>query len=98
MNVTTVGIDIAKHVFELHGVDSKGKTVLKKTIRRDKLSEFMANLPACVVGLEACGGSHHWARKFKQMGHEMKLMTPQFVKPYVKSNKNDSHEGRLSSG
>jgi transposase len=92
MNVTTVGIDIAKHVFELHGVDSKGKTVLKKTIRRDKLPEFMANLPACLVGLEACGGSHHWARKFKQMGHEIKLMNPQFVKPYVKSNKNDSHD------
>jgi len=92
MNITALGIDIAKNVFELHGVDSKGKTVLKKTISREKLPEFMANLPSCLIGIEACGGSHYWARKFKKMGHETKLMNPQFVKPYVKSNKNDSHD------
>lgn len=92
MYVTTLGIDIAKHVFELHGVDSKGKPILKKTISREKLPEFIANLPPCLIGMEACGGSHYWARKFEQMGHNVKLMNPQFVKPYVKSNKNDSHD------
>ena len=92
MNIKVLGIDIAKNVFELHGVDEKGKTVLKKRLTRDQLSEFIANLPICLIGMEACGGSHYWARKFKQMGHEVKLMNPQFVKPYVKSNKNDSHD------
>lgn len=92
MNIKILGIDIAKNVFELHGVDEKGKTVLKKRLTRDQLSIFIAQLPPCLIGMEACGGAHYWARKFKQMGHGIKLMNPQFVKPYVKSNKNDSHD------
>lgn len=92
MNIKVLGIDIAKNVFELHGVDEKGKTVLKKRLTRDQLSEFIIKLPVCLIGMEACGGAHYWARKFKQMGHEVKLMNPQFVRPYVKSNKNDSHD------
>jgi transposase len=92
MNITTLGIDIAKRMFELHGMDATGKTVLKKTLSREKLACYMANLPACLVGLEACGGAHYWARKFMTMGHDVRLMHPHFVKPYVKSNKNDSHD------
>lgn len=92
MNIKVLGIDIAKNVFELHGVDETGKTILKKRLSRDQLSRFIAKLPVCLIGMEACGGAHYWARKFKQMEHEVKLMNPQFVKPYVKSNKNDSHD------
>lgn len=94
MNIKTLGIDTAKHVFELHGMDEAGKTVLKKRLSRDKLPAYMAQLPICLVGIEACGGSHHWARRFKDMGHDVRLMNPQFVKPYVKSNKSDSHDAQ----
>lgn len=92
MNIKTLGIDIAKSVFELHGVDINGKTVLKKRLSREKLPEFIAQLSPCLIGLEACGGSHYWGRKFKAMGHDVRLMNPQFVKPYVKSNKNDAQD------
>ena len=92
MNIKALGIDIAKNVFELHGVDQNGKTVLKKRVSRNKLPEIIAQLPACLIGIEACGGSHYWGRKFKAMGHDVRLMNPQFVKPYVKSNKNDSQD------
>jgi len=92
MNVTTLGIDIAKNIFQLHGVDKNGKTVMKKRVSRKKLPEIMVQLPSCLVGMEACGGSNYWSRRFKDMGHEVKLISPQFVKPYVKSNKNDAHD------
>lgn len=92
MNIKVLGIDIAKTVFELHGVNESGKTVLKKSINRNKLAELIAQLPPCLIGMEACGGSHYWGRKFKAMGHDVRLMNPQFVKPYVKSNKNDSQD------
>ncbi len=91
-NITTLGIDIAKNVFQLHGVDSEGRTVMTKRISRNKLESFMANLPACVVGMEACASAHHWARVFRDMGHEVKLMNPQYVMPYVKTNKNDAND------
>ena len=90
MKVTTLGIDLAKNVFQLHGVNEYGKTVIKKQIRRDQMAEFFANLPACLIGMEACGSAHHWARKLEGFGHTVKLMAPQFVKPYVKTNKNDA--------
>lgn len=90
--ITVLGIDLAKNVFQLHGVDYRGKTVLKKKIPRSQLIHFMANLPPCLVGMEACGGANHWAREFKKLGHDVKLMSPQFVKPYVKSNKNDASD------
>ena len=90
MKVTTVGIDLAKNVFQLHGVNEFGKTVIKKQLRRDQMAEFFVNLPACLIGMEACGSAHHWARKLQGFGHTVKLMAPQFVKPYVKTNKNDA--------
>ena len=90
MKVTTVGIDLAKNVFQLHGVNELGKTVIKKQLRRDQMAEYFVNLPACLIGMEACGSAHHWARKLQSFGHTVKLMVPQFVKPYVKTNKNDA--------
>ncbi|WP_276968315.1 IS110 family transposase, partial [Metallibacterium scheffleri] len=90
MKITTVGIDLAKNVFQLHGVDRHGKTVLRKQIKRDQMAVFFANLPTCLIGMEACGSAHHWARKLQGMGHTVRLMAPQFVKPYVKTNKNDA--------
>ncbi len=90
MKLTTIGIDLAKNVFQIHGVDQHGKTVLKKQLKRDQMAVFFANTPPCLVGLEACSGAHHWARKLGSFGHTVKLIAPQFVKPYVKTNKNDA--------
>ena len=92
MEVSTIGIDLAKNIMHIHGVNNNGKTVLKKKLPRDKLLEFMANNPKCLVGMEACGGSNHWAREISKLGHNVKLMAPQFVKPYVKTNKNDRND------
>jgi len=89
-DIKVVGIDLAKSVFHVHGVDTHGNVVMRKKLSRSKLVAFMANLPPCLVGMEACGGAHDWARKFKEMGHDVRLISPQFVKPYVKSNKNDT--------
>lgn len=89
MKITTVGIDLAKNVFQVHAVDERGAVVLRKQLRRDQMTAFFANLPPCVIGMEACGSAHHWARTLKSLGHDARLMSPQFVKPYVKSNKND---------
>lgn len=89
MQITTVGIDLAKNVFQVHGVNQRGKAVLRKQLRRDHVAAFFANLPRCLVGMEACGGAHHWARKLQGLGHTVRLMAPQFIKPYVKSNKTD---------
>jgi transposase len=90
MKVTRLGIDIAKTVFQLHGVDQYGKTVLKKRCSRGELLKVIANISPCLIGMESCGSSSYWAREFKSLGHEVKLISPQFVKPYVKSNKNDA--------
>jgi len=92
MNVTILGIDIAKQVFQLHGLDERGKVAIKKQVSRKKLYEVVANLPPCMIGMEACGGAHYWARVFEKMGHTVRLISPQFVKPYVKSNKNDYND------
>ncbi len=89
MEVTTIGIDIAKRNFQIHGVDKDGKTILKKKLTRDQVLNFIANLPQCLIGMEACGGANYWAREITKLGHEVKLIAPQFVKPYVKTNKND---------
>lgn len=90
MKITTVGIDLAKHVFQIHGMDEQGKAMLKKQVKREQMAAFFVNLPPCLIGMEACGSAHHWARKLQEMGHTVRLMAPQFVKPYVKSNKNDA--------
>ncbi len=80
MNVTTCGIDLAKNLFQVHGVNSRGKAVVKKQLRRDQVAEFFANMPPCLIGMEACSGAHHWARQLTALGHTVKLMAPKFVK------------------
>jgi transposase len=90
MKITTVGIDLAKNVFQVHGVDEHGKVVLKKQLKRAQFALFFSNLSPCLIGMEACGSAHHWARKLQELGHTVKLIAPQYVKPYVKTNKNDA--------
>ena len=90
MDLVTVGLDIAKSMFQLHGTDRLGKSVLRQRLPRSKMLEFFANLPSCRIGLEACGGAHYWARELTKLGHEVRLMPPQYVKPYVKTNKHDA--------
>jgi transposase len=89
MKITTIGADLAKSVIQIHGLDSHGNTVLRKQLKRGQMMEFFTKLEPCLIGMEACGSAHHWARKLQQLGHAVKLMAPQFVKPYVKTNKND---------
>jgi transposase len=88
-HISVVGIDIAKQVFHLVGMDERGKVVLRKRLTRGELIPFMAQLPPVIVGMEACGGAHDWARRLRAQSHDVKLMAPQYVKPYVKTNKND---------
>lgn len=90
MKITTIGLDLAKDVFQVHGADARGKPLLRKQIKRDKLAAFFANLPPCLVGMEACASAHYWARKLQAQGHTVRIIAPQFVKPYVKGNKNDA--------
>ena len=92
MNITTVGIDLAKNVFQVHGVDERGRVVLRKAVKRAELAKVFVKMPSCLIGLEACGSAHYWARKLAELGHTVKLMAPQFVKPYVKTNKNDARD------
>lgn len=89
MKITTIGVDLAKHVLQVHGVDARGHAVLRKQVPRTKVLELFTKLEPCLVGMEACGSAHFWARKLIKLGHTVKLMAPQFVKPYVKTNKND---------
>ena len=89
MKITTIGADLAKNVIQIHGVDSHGNTVVRKQLKRNQVMEFFTKLEPCLIGIEACGSAHHWGRKLQQLGHDVKLMAPQFVKPYVKTNKND---------
>jgi len=87
--LSTVGLDLAKEIFHLHGVDKKGNIMFRKKLKRKDLATFMVNLEPCIVGMESCGGANFWARKFRTMGHTPKIIQAKFVKPYVKSNKND---------
>src|SRR5471032_3045426 len=89
-SVTTVGLDLAKHVFQIHCVDASGRVVVAKAIKRNKLLEFFALLPPCLVGLEACGSAHYWARELIKLGHDARMMPPAYVKPYVRRQKNDA--------
>jgi len=91
-NISILGIDLAKHVFQLHGVNKSGKAVLKKRLSRSELKEFVANLPTCLIAMEACSGSHAWARMFERMGHKVKVISPQYVKPFVQVHKNDMRD------
>ena len=92
MKIKVLGIDIAKNVFQLHGVDCHGKAVLKKRLSRDQLTTYVANLDQCTIVMESCGGANYWARVFQRSGHTVKLISPQFVKPFVKMNKNDAND------
>jgi transposase len=91
-NVTTVGIDLAKNVFSVHGVDASGHELLRRTVRREQLLALIAQWPACLIGMEACSGAHEWARQFQALGHTVRLMAPKFVAPYRKSGKNDGND------
>lgn len=90
--ISMIGLDVAKHVFQVHGVDASGAAVLRRQLRRGQVEKFFAQLPPCTVGLEACGGAHHWARVIGRYGHQVRLMPPAYVKPYVKRNKNDGRD------
>ena len=90
--VTTVGIDLAKRGFALHGVDGSGRVGLRKTVRREQLLQTVAGLAPCLIGREACSGAHEWARRFQGLGHTVRLMAPAFVVPYRKSGKNDGND------
>ena len=91
-NVTRIGIDLAKHVFQLHGVDERGHTVLRRRVSRTQLPPFFAQLRPCLIGMEACGSAHYWARTLTALGHDVRLIAPQFVTPYRKNDKNDGND------
>ncbi len=90
MNISTIGIDLAKNVFQVHGVDADGKVIVVRKLRRAQLVEFFAKIPACLVGMEACATGHHWARELTKLGHTVRLLPPAYVKAYVKRSKNDA--------
>jgi transposase len=89
-NVITIGVDLAKSVFQVHGVDAEGMTFVRRQLRRGQVLPFFEKLPPCLVGIEACATSHHWAREIEQRGHRVRLMPPRYVKAYVKNQKNDA--------
>ena len=90
MDITTIGFDLAKTVFQVHGADGEGRVVLRRKLRRGKVLAFFAGLPSCLVGMEACASAHYWAREIQALGHEVRLIPPQYVRPFVKTNKNDA--------
>src|SRR5215467_5157938 len=90
--VITIGLDIAKSVFQVHGVDGVGAVVIRRRVSRAKMLEFFAGLPRCLIGIEACPAAHHWARELQTIGHTVKLMPPSYVKAYLKRNKNDAND------
>ena len=90
MTIATIGLDIAKTVFQIHGIDEEGRPVLRRRLRRSEVLQLFSQLEPALVGIEACHTAHYWAREIKALGHEVKLMPPQFVTPYVKSQKNDA--------
>ena len=90
MQITTIGLDLAKSVFQVHAVDAEGHVVVRRALRRAQVLPFFAKLPSCLVGMEACGTSHYWARELAELGHEVRLMPPAYVKPYVKRGKTDA--------
>ena len=97
MEISTIGLDLAKTVFQVHGVDASGAVVIRKMLRRSQMQAFFAKLPPCLVGMEACGTSHYWARELIKLGHQVRLMPPAYVKPYVKRGKTDAMIPRRSA-
>jgi len=92
--ITTIGLDVAKHVFQVHGIDAQGTTVLRKRLRRGQVLAFFSRIPRCVVGLEGCATAHYWARELGALGHEVRLMPAQYVKAYIKRNKHDAADAK----
>src|ERR1700676_1912432 len=90
MQVTTIGLDIAKNVFQVHGIDAEEKVVVRKQLRRSQVIAFFKALPPCLIGMEACATAHYWARELRKLGHEVRLMPAKDVKAYLKRNKNDA--------
>ena len=90
MKTMMIGLDLAKSVFQVHGVDDAGAVTLRRKLRRAEVLEFFETLPACLIGMEACATAHHWARELAALGHEVRLMPPNYVKPYVRRQKNDA--------
>ena len=88
--ITTVGLDFAKSVFQVHGVDAEGNVVVRRQLKRRYVLAFFQKLPSCLIGIEACASSHHWSRELQALGHTVRLMPPAYVKPYVKRQKNDA--------
>jgi len=97
MQITTIGLDIAKNVFQVHGIDAAEKVVVRKQLRRGQVLKFFASLPPCLVGMEACASAHYWARELTKLGHEVRLMPAKDVKAYVKRNKNDAADAEASA-
>ena len=89
MQIATVGLDLAKTIFQVHGVDNEGGIVIRRRLRRAEVARFFAGLATCLVGMEACAGAHFWARTLAELGHEVRLMPPAYIKPYVRRQKND---------
>ena len=87
--ITTIGLDLAKSVFQVHGIDAEGEIVIRKRLPRSRVLDFFGKLEPCLVGMESCATAHHWAREIRALGHQVRLMPPQYVKPYVKTQKND---------
>ena len=92
MSITLLSIDLAKNIFQLHGVDERGRPVLSRRVSRSKLLEAVVAIPCCRIVMEAFGGAHYWARRFSAMGHRVQIIAPRFVKPFVKSQKNDRND------
>jgi transposase len=90
MEITTIGLDLAKSVFQVHAIDDTGKAIVRRALRRSQLLPFFSKLQPCLIGMEACGTSHYWGRELAKLGHEVRLMPPAYVKPYVKRGKTDA--------
>ena len=97
-SIATIGLDIAKSVFQVHGVDAAGQVVVRRQLKRQHVLAFFARLPPCLIGIEACASSHYWARELRAVGHTVRLIPPAYVKPYVKRQKNDAADAEAICG